>query len=181
MFQKGHKPYYDNGCKVRYNDKDYDSIASLCRELDVDLSSFRFFVYYKYKKYSGKVKKNKIIRFIQRDMDEYLKKHAKITIGGVEYDSFADCCRKNGVNYGTIYNRIKRKNCSKDKIFSKKRIGRIKDHLGNDYSSISAMCKVYGVSKDVYKQRIEAGESIKRALTGKTHKRKIDKGKKTLA
>ncbi len=178
MFQKGHGGYHGNDMPVKYNDKDYRSIAELCRELGVSLSSFRSFVYYRYEGVPTKKKKVLIQDNIQGDMDRFLKKHSKYTApDGTEYDSFSECCRKNGVNYGAAYNRIKRNNCPEEQIFSKKRIGRIKDHLGNDYPSITDMCKEYGVSINVYKQRIAAGESVKRALTGKTHKRITCKGK----
>ncbi len=168
MFQKGHSGYHGNDMPVIYNDKEYKSIAELCRELGVSLSSFRSYLYYRYEGVPTKKKKVLIQDNIQSDMDRFLKKHSKyIAPDGTVYDSFSDCCRKTGVSYGAAYNRIKRNNCPEEQIFSKKRIGRIKDHLGNDYPSISAMCKAYGVSKDDYKQRIAAGESVESVLTGK--------------
>ncbi|OUM58418.1 hypothetical protein PIROE2DRAFT_64422 [Piromyces sp. E2] len=44
-----------------------------------------------------------------------------------------------------------------------------KDHLGNNYKSISEMCNVYGVNPRTYVCRIKNGWDIERALKEKVH------------
>lgn len=41
------------------------------------------------------------------------------------------------------------------------------DYLGNSYSSISDMCKAYGVRYDTYRTRLNLGWSKEEALKGK--------------
>lgn len=42
---------------------------------------------------------------------------------------------------------------------------RVKDHLGNEYKSISEMCRHYGINLNSYKNRIESGMSLEKSLT----------------
>ena len=42
-----------------------------------------------------------------------------------------------------------------------------KDHIGNQFSSIKAMCEYYGISKGVYYRRIKSGWPVEEALTAK--------------
>lgn len=169
-WKKGHEVYYDNGIKFTYNGKRYESIAALCRELDIKLSSFRSYLTYRFKYMSEEereIERNNIGSYV----DGYLRKHSKYTApDGTVYDSFSDCCRKTGVSYGAAYNRIKRKSCPEDQIFSKERLSRMGknayDHLGNEYPSISAMCRNYSITMAEFDNNIRAGMSLKRALTG---------------
>lgn len=169
-WKKGHKAYYDNGIKFTYNGKKYESIATLCRELNIKLSSFRSYLTYRFKYMSEEereIERNNIGSYV----DGYLKKHSKYTApDGTVYDSFSDCCRKTGVLYGTAYNRIKRKSCPEDQIFSKERFSRMGknayDHLGNEYPSISAMCRYYNVTFSEFDKNLISGMSLKKALTG---------------
>ena len=41
----------------------------------------------------------------------------------------------------------------------------VKDHLGNEFSSINKMCEYYGVKFVTYQQRIHSGWGIEKALT----------------
>ena len=41
----------------------------------------------------------------------------------------------------------------------------VKDHKGNEYSTIAEMCSKYGVKKEIYIQRIAEGKSQQEALT----------------
>ena len=164
-FKKGHEPYSDVGIRVKYNGIEYKSVAALCRELDIRLSSFRSYISYKNKNLPESERKE-----IGEYVDGYLKKHSTYTApDGKVYKSFSDCCRKTGVSYGAAYNRIKRGSCSKEDIFSKdklKRTGReIKDHLGNIYPSISAMCRKYNISMETYDAGIRNGMSIEKILS----------------
>lgn len=42
---------------------------------------------------------------------------------------------------------------------------KVKDHLGNEYKSISEMCRHYGITFASYEHRIESGMSLKKSLT----------------
>ena len=42
----------------------------------------------------------------------------------------------------------------------------VKDHLGNEFTSIEAMCKHYGISTKVYYYRVRSGWTKEMALTG---------------
>lgn len=41
----------------------------------------------------------------------------------------------------------------------------VTDHLGNKFSSISAMCKYYQISRSTYNHRVERGWTLEAALT----------------
>ena len=42
---------------------------------------------------------------------------------------------------------------------------KVKDHLGNEYKSISEMCRHYGITFASYEHRIESGMSLEKSLT----------------
>lgn len=42
---------------------------------------------------------------------------------------------------------------------------KVKDHLGNEYKSVSEMCRHYGINLNSYKNRIESGMSLEKSLT----------------
>jgi len=60
-----------------------------------------------------------------------------------------------------------------------------KDHLGNCYKSITAMCRAYNISSSLFNRRISAGKSIEEALTTavgcKDHKGNIYKSRGEMA
>lgn len=64
----------------------------------------------------------------------------------------------------------KRKNSAKKNSHKKSKAGQkkksaVKDHLGNAYPSIKAMCQTYGIGADTFRYRINHGRSLEEALT----------------
>lgn len=60
-------------------------------------------------------------------------------------------------------------------IKNKSHAGRCKDHKGVEYESINALCRAYGITKDVMRSRIELGWTMEQILE---NPKKIEVGKK---
>lgn len=96
--------------------------------------------------------------------------HAVKDYKGVEYRSIHDMCSAYGVTEDAYYSRIKRGWSLKDALTRELsevglRCPKQTDHLGNEYSSISEMCKAYGIMDETYRYRIKHGFSVEEALT----------------
>lgn len=55
------------------------------------------------------------------------------------------------------------------------------DHLGNNFKSVSAMTKHWGISRTTYLSRINMGWSIEKALLTPTQERKTGTRKRGIA
>lgn len=53
----------------------------------------------------------------------------------------------------------------------------IKDHMNNQFSSVSAMCKQYNITRSAYNHRIARGWSVEEALTTKLQAKDMSKNK----
>lgn len=89
------------------------------------------------------------------------------------YVSAKDMCESYGLNYGTFKNRIKQgwsleRALTEDTSRNPHKLqAPVKDHLGNEYDTIAAMCEAYRVSRNTYQARIRNGYSVEAALLGK--------------
>jgi len=109
---------------------------------------------------------------IGNDIDRFYIDHV-----GNKYKSLKDMCNVYGIKVEKYRAEIKL-GISKEKILSedssrnvskKKHCGkRCKDHLGNEYISISEMCRVYGLDSSLFSRRISNGVSLQEALTKKS-------------
>ena len=87
---------------------------------------------------------------------------------GNEYKSTQEMCKKYNIDRNTYRNRIKRGWSIEEaltKPTSSLSASKIQDHLGNEYNSLTEMCKAYKIRINTFRSRIERGSSIKDALT----------------
>ena len=86
---------------------------------------------------------------------------------GNEFKSISAMCRYYNIGLGT-YNRRVASNWSLKDILetpeTDDRARMCKDHKGNEFKSISDMCRYYGVTTKVFSSRLRAGWSLKDAL-----------------
>lgn len=108
------------------------------------------------------------------------KKNNKLTINGVTYKSFTDCCKAHNINVDTAYSRLKRgytleetfkepvkKQTSINKNINKKTTKKRKPILinGKSYPNIKAACKDLNIKYNTYKTRRKKGWTLEDALT----------------
>lgn len=91
---------------------------------------------------------------------------------GNEYKSYTELGKKYGLSKTTILKRLKKGYTLEETLTipSGKATKRyqVRDHLGNTYTSIEAMLKHYGISKDTYRKRLLKGWSLKDILNTPT-------------
>lgn len=91
-----------------------------------------------------------------------------ITYDGITYPSVAAAGRAFGLTPKMIIDRLKAGYSVKEALTTPKNFltsHLAKDHLGKIYSSLSAMCRAYGLKVNTVRYRLDAGLSIKDALT----------------
>lgn len=108
------------------------------------------------------------------------KKNNKLTINGVTYKSFTECCKAHKINVDTAYSRIKRgytleetfkepvkKQTSINKNINKQPIKKREPILinGKSYPNIKAACKDLNIKYNTYKTRRKKGWTLEDALT----------------
>ena len=90
------------------------------------------------------------------------------TFEGVTYKNLMDMCSKTGRNAQRVRMRLS-KGMSLDEAMSIEKITPsakvCRDHLGNHYKSMAAMCGTYGISVKTFRFRIGAGWHLEKALT----------------
>lgn len=90
---------------------------------------------------------------------------------GNMFNSIEDMCREYGIDSGTYRGRLKLGwdlyEALTAPVGNTQMYGNAKacqDHLGNTYSSISALCREYGISHGVYKRRLAKGWELEEVL-----------------
>ena len=96
---------------------------------------------------------------------------------GNEFPSKSAMCKHYGIDKKTYVDRIEKRHMSlKDALTTpvkKQHNGPCKDHMGNKFPSITAMCKHYGIGIDTFNKRInEKHMSLEDALTTPVKKQK---------
>lgn len=108
------------------------------------------------------------------------KKNNKLTINGVTYKSFTECCKAHNINVDTAYSRLKRgytleetfrepvkKQTSINKNINKQPIKKREPIFinGKSYPNIKAACKDLNIKYNTYKTRRKKGWTLEDALT----------------
>lgn len=108
------------------------------------------------------------------------KKNNKLTINGVTYKSFTECCKAHNINVDTAYSRLKRgytleetfrepvkKQTSINENINKKTTKKREPILinGKSYPNIKAACKDLNIKYNTYKTRRKKGWTLDDALT----------------
>lgn len=87
---------------------------------------------------------------------------------GNTFSSKKELCEAYGINYNTYISR-ERYGWPQKKIFEGKVCNKssnaITDHLGNQFASITEMCKYHNIGYYTYEQRIRRGRTLEEALT----------------
>ena len=99
-----------------------------------------------------------------------LPKVIKTDHNGVEYPTMTAMAEAYGKNVTSVASRLKSGWTVEDaltKDIAKKSTEEVKDHLGNKYPTMTAMCKAYGVSLPTYRYRRSLGLSVECALDSK--------------
>ena len=93
-----------------------------------------------------------------------------IDSSGTEYKTLKEMCEAHGISVLTVQNR--RRNgwtlteAVEHGLCSGGRKDKVKDHLGNEYSSVASMCKAYGIGRSTFENRIKRGHwTLEKALT----------------
>lgn len=100
----------------------------------------------------------------------------KITYKGVEYDNISEFCLKHGLNYQRFYCYY-RKGFELDYCIErgqkvKEYYGiESRDHLGQNFISLTAMAKHWNISVQTLSSRLDKGYTIEEALTAPKQKR----------
>jgi hypothetical protein len=105
-----------------------------------------------------------------------MRKECKDHLGNA-YASITDMCKAYDVKLSTFCKRIQRgwtlEKTLTQKVDTEKVTGKgktCKDHLGNTYSSISDMCRAYGIQKYTFDYRFgRRGMTVEQALTESVH------------
>lgn len=88
---------------------------------------------------------------------------------GNKYNSMIDLCDHYGISVPLYYKRA-RLGWSLEKILATPvsndfKPHKCKDHLGNEYDSVSNMCKAYNIGVSTFQSRLKRGYNLKQALT----------------
>ena len=87
---------------------------------------------------------------------------------GNEFPSIEAMCKYWGIKKHSYEKRIKRGWSLEDTLtipVGSKGVKKTTDHEGNEFSSIIAMCRYWGITRDVYEGRIKMGWSLEDTLT----------------
>ena len=142
---------YNRKSCIASNGITYPSIAAMCEAYHIPVDTYRYRIKAGY------------------SMEEALTEKSVIDHKGNEYPSIAAMCKAYGINNDVYRDRFQILGWDLEKTLTapiNNNGGQIiKDHLGVEYPSISAMCKAHNISYVTYYNRIKAGYSMKEALT----------------
>lgn len=90
---------------------------------------------------------------------------------GNEFDTLKAMCEYHQIPTDVYYQRLKKGFPLEELLrpYKKRKFPKIKgkkcfDHLGNEYESISEMCRAYNVNATLFRMRRKQGDSVERAL-----------------
>ena len=133
----------------------YENIEHMCKHYKIDIQT------YKYRICCGWSKERALtqpVRMISTAIDHK----------GTKFISENEMCRHYNITPDTYRSRIKH-GWSIEKALTTPVREHIRccavDHLGNEYESVSEMCRAYSIDASIYRLRIESGLSIGQALT----------------
>lgn len=89
----------------------------------------------------------------------------EVVYNGKKYASKSALARAFGISYGTLVTRLSKCSVAEAINFQSKSAILSRDHLGNDYPSLTAMAKANNMSEGCLRQRLERGMTIEEALT----------------
>ena len=114
-----------------------------------------------------KEKKMSLKEALTTPIEKKYNGHCKDHLGN-EFPNQKAMCEYYGISVKTFSKRRNEKQMSLEEALTTpletKHSCPCKDHLGNEFPSMSAMCKHYGVNIDTFKGRIENNSSIEEAL-----------------
>ena len=133
----------------------FSSVKAMCRHYGIKPSTYR-----------ARINKGMSVEDALK-LEDMNKISVKDHLGN-EFSSINDMCRHYGIGASTYRKRIKKGMSLEDALTSEfitpKFSRSVSDHLGNEFDSISDMCKHYGVNYFTYIGRINRGMSVADAL-----------------
>ena len=151
-----------------YIGKEFDSIKALCEYYNISTT-----VYHYRLKHNWTLKDTLLTPAGDTPKDKIIRDHL-----GNRYNTFGEMCDHYNMPRETCRYRINQGWSLKKALTTpvkvlKPHITRnkiIKDHLGNEFRSITEICKYYKISPQTFKNRLKLNWSIERALTQPTKK-----------
>lgn len=158
--------------KANYEIKDhlgnsFECVNDMCKHYGISKALYR------YRIKNGYTKEEALTLKKSRKSNLNQKRNPTIDHLGNEFESFTDMCKKYSLNPTTVTDRLNRGlslGQALTKPLAKNGDNRRKksfDHLGNEYISITEMCKCYNIETSIYCKRIKRGWSVKEALLGR--------------
>lgn len=152
-----------NGCKDHLGNK-YPSKSAMCNAYGIDKSLF-----------FSRIKIGWTLEDALTAPMQKLPKNTKTVTDhkGQKFESVSAMCKHWKMTRSTYNARIKQGWSIEDALTKPKKDVNMaaqtcKDHLGNEYPSLNAMCRVYNISRYMYQERINSGWSLEKALTTPT-------------
>lgn len=93
----------------------------------------------------------------------FRRENQKVVYKGETYSSRTELARKLGIPETTFFNKLN-KGFSVEEIIEQAN-GKVEDHLGNIYPSVSKMCSYYGLEQRTFRYRRKRGMSLEESLT----------------
>ena len=95
--------------------------------------------------------------------------HAATDHNGTTYRSVKEMCEHWGIVLTTFYGRLNKGWSLEEALTTKANSTRLtepaQDHLGNHFDTITAMCKHWGITTQIYYKRLNKGWELERILT----------------
>ena len=151
---------------VEYKGKTYRSLGDLANHYGITPEALRQRLHV-YKSIDKALEHNK-----------YPANKISITYRGVTYESLLALSNTLGLNHSYLCYKLKKANYDMNKLdeiiaTTVKRI--VKDHLGNTYNSYTAMCKAWGIPRNVFMYRLDLGHDLEYCLTHPVRKKGLKK------
>lgn len=158
----GNHEFYGRSKKCKdHLGNEYKNIKQMCEAWGITVKAFE-----------GRRRRMWTLEETLTNSREYVSPTAKPCVDhlGEHYPNILSMCKKWGVTKAAYSWRIKsgwtlEEALTGDKEFINPFSKKCRDHLGNEYVSISQMCKVWGISKGTYDYRIKCKWSKEKALT----------------
>lgn len=97
-------------------------------------------------------------------VDDLVLKRSKIPFRGKLYSSYNTLAKAVGLSSGYVYNCLS-EGKTIEEIVDGHESSFVTDHKGSKFTSVVAMCKHWGISKDAYYRRLSRGWSLERTLS----------------
>lgn len=134
----------------------FESIVEMCRFYNISVGV-----------YNGRIKRGWSIKKALTTAPKPKAIKKRFDHLGNEFSSRRELCKHYGIDEGTFSARIRQGWSLEDSLTKPRAIThgyKVCDHRGNEYPSVNAMCKAYGIDRNSYIKYINDGLSTKQAI-----------------